>query len=111
MKELSRVVSSIPPSETLAVSDKAKALKAAGHDVVALAGGDPDFDTPDYITAAAFQAIENGATHYPAPMKGITPLPVSYTHLVAAATVLCVVRRADALVFPRPQRSSETSEV
>ena len=74
MKELSRVVSSIPPSETLAVSDKAKALKAAGHDVVALAGGDPDFDTPDYITAAAFQAIENGATHYPAPMKGITPL-------------------------------------
>ena len=74
MKELSRVVSSIPPSETLAVSDKAKALKAAGHDVVALAGGDPDFDTPDFITAAAFQAIENGATHYPAPMKGITPL-------------------------------------
>ena len=74
MKELSRVVSSIPPSETLAVSDKAKALKAAGYDVVALAGGDPDFDTPDFITAAAFQAIENGATHYPAPMKGITPL-------------------------------------
>ena len=74
MKELSRLVSSIPPSETLAVSDRAKALKAAGRDVVALAGGDPDFDTPDYITAAAFQAIENGATHYPAPMKGITPL-------------------------------------
>jgi aspartate aminotransferase len=74
MKELSRLVSSIPPSESLAVSDKAKALKAAGRDVVALAGGDPDFDTPDYITAAAFQAIENGATHYPAPMKGITPL-------------------------------------
>ena len=74
MKDLSRIVSSIPPSETLAVSDKAKALKAAGRDVVALAGGDPDFDTPDYITAAAFQAIENGATHYPAPMKGITPL-------------------------------------
>ncbi|HEY1409567.1 MAG TPA: pyridoxal phosphate-dependent aminotransferase [Promineifilum sp.] len=74
MKELSRLVSSIPASETLAVSDKAKALKAAGRDVVALAGGDPDFDTPDYITAAAFKAIENGATHYPAPMKGITPL-------------------------------------
>jgi len=74
MRELSRLVSSIPPSETLAVSDRAKALKAAGRDVVALAGGDPDFDTPDYITAAAFQAIENGATHYPAPMKGITPL-------------------------------------
>lgn len=74
MKELSRLAQSIPVSETLAVSDKAKALKAAGVDVVALAGGDPDFATPDYVTAAAFAAIENGATHYPAPMKGITPL-------------------------------------
>jgi aspartate aminotransferase len=74
MKELSRLAGSIPVSETLAVSDKAKALKAAGVDVVALAGGDPDFDTPDYITAAALNAIEQGATHYPAPMKGITPL-------------------------------------
>lgn len=74
MKELSRVISSVPASATLAVSDKAKALRAAGHDVISLGGGDPDFDTPDHITAAAFQAIENGATHYPAPMKGVTPL-------------------------------------
>lgn len=74
MKELSKLVSSIPASVTLAVSDKAKALKAAGHDVIALAGGDPDFATPAHITAAAFTAIENGATHYPGPMKGIVPL-------------------------------------
>lgn len=74
MKELSRVISNIPASATLAVNDKAKALRAAGHDVISLGGGDPDFDTPHHITAAAFQAIENGATHYPAPMKGITPL-------------------------------------
>lgn len=73
MKELSKLVSSIPASVTLAVNDKAKALQAAGQDVIALAGGDPDFDTPDHITAAALAAIENGATHYPGPMKGIMP--------------------------------------
>ena len=100
MKELSRVVSSIPPSETLAVSDKAKALKAAGHDVVALAGGDPDFDTPDYITAAAFQAIENGATHYPAPMKGITPLLEAIAAKMQTDNGITVKPGSDIVVTP-----------
>ncbi len=74
MKALSDLAISIPASVTLAVSDKANALKAAGQDIIALAGGDPDFATPDFITAAAFAAIENGATHYPGPAKGIRPL-------------------------------------
>ncbi len=74
MKPLSSSLANIPPSATIAVADKAKALKAAGRDIIALAGGDPDFDTPHHITAAAFAAIEDGATHYPAPSKGITPL-------------------------------------
>ncbi|MFO7664492.1 MAG: pyridoxal phosphate-dependent aminotransferase [Chloroflexota bacterium] len=100
MKELSRLVSSIPPSETLAVSDKAKALKAAGHDVVALAGGDPDFDTPDYITAAAFQAIENGATHYPAPMKGIMPLLEAIAHKMEIDNGIKVKPGSDIVVTP-----------
>ena len=100
MKELSRVVSSIPPSETLAVSDKAKALKAAGHDIVALAGGDPDFDTPDYITAAAFKAIENGATHYPAPMKGITPLLEAIAAKMQADNGVSVKPGSDIVVTP-----------
>ena len=100
MKELSRLVSSIPPSETLAVSDKAKALKAAGRDVVALAGGDPDFDTPDYITAAAFQAIENGATHYPAPMKGITPLLEAIAEKMAVDNGINVKPGSDIVVTP-----------
>jgi aspartate aminotransferase len=100
MKELSRIVSSIPPSETLAVSDKAKALKAAGRDVVALAGGDPDFDTPDYITAAAFQAIENGATHYPAPMKGITPLLEAIAHKMETDNGIRLNPGSDVVVTP-----------
>jgi aspartate aminotransferase len=74
MKSLSNLLASIPPSATLAVNDKAKALKRAGRDVIALAGGDPDFATPHHIVAAAFGAIENGATNYPAPAKGINSL-------------------------------------
>ncbi len=70
MREPSRLLGSIPASITLAVNDKAKMLQAAGHDVIALAGGDPDFDTPPHIVEAAFEAIRNGATHYPAPTKG-----------------------------------------
>ena len=70
MKELSRLLGNVPGSATMAVSEKARRLKAAGKDVIALGGGDPDFATPDHIIAAAFSAIEDGATHYP-PSRGI----------------------------------------
>ena len=73
MKELSNQLMNLPASATMAVTNKAAALKAAGRDVIALAGGDPDFDTPHHIVAAAFAAIENGATHYAAPAKGTKP--------------------------------------
>ena len=69
MKELSRLLGSVPGSATMAVSEKARQMKAAGKDVIGLGGGDPDFATPDHIVAAAFAAIEDGATHYP-PAKG-----------------------------------------
>jgi aspartate aminotransferase len=74
MKPLSNLISQIPASLTLAVNDRAKALQAAGKDVIALAGGDPDFKTPDHIIEAAFTAMhEQRATNYPAPMIGILP--------------------------------------
>lgn len=100
MKELSRLVSSIPVSATLAVNDKAKALKAAGQDVIALAGGDPDFDTPDFVVAAAFAAIENGATHYPAPMKGIPALLDAIGEKLATENAIHVNPRTDIVVTP-----------
>lgn len=71
MKALSQRLLNIPPSMTLAVNDKAKAMQAAGQDVIALAGGDPDFNTPPHIIQAAYAALEAGHTHYPAPMIGI----------------------------------------
>ena len=67
MKSFSTGQSSIPPSATLAVNDKAKALKAAGHDVISLAGGDPDFDTPPHIIQAAFDAIKAAPLITPRP--------------------------------------------
>jgi aspartate aminotransferase len=56
----------IKPSPTVAVSSKARELKAAGHDVIGLGAGEPDFDTPDHIKAAAVAAIAAGQTKYTA---------------------------------------------
>jgi aspartate aminotransferase len=63
----------VSPSPTLAVDAKAKALKAAGEDVCGFAAGEPDFDTPVHIKAAAIQALNEGKTKY-APTPGIPPL-------------------------------------
>jgi aspartate aminotransferase len=63
---LSRRVLSIKPSPTLAVTARAAALKAQGHDIIGLGAGEPDFDTPDHIKAAAIDAIERGFTKYTA---------------------------------------------
>ena len=54
----------VKPSATMAISDQARNLKAAGNDVISLSAGEPDFDTPDNIKAAAIQAIQNGDTKY-----------------------------------------------
>ena len=56
----------IKPSPTIAVTNKAKELKAAGRDVIGLGAGEPDFDTPDYIKNAAKTAMDNGDTKYTA---------------------------------------------
>ena len=54
----------IKPSATVAVSEKARQLKAAGRDVIGLGQGEPDFDTPDTIKEAAIRAIRQGKTKY-----------------------------------------------
>jgi len=64
--KLSARVQAVKPSPTLAVDARAKALKAAGKDVVGLGAGEPDFDTPDHIKEAAIQAIKDGFTKYTA---------------------------------------------
>jgi aspartate aminotransferase len=54
----------IKPSPTIAVTQKARALKAAGRDVIGLGAGEPDFDTPEHIKAAAKAALDRGETKY-----------------------------------------------
>jgi aspartate aminotransferase len=54
----------VQPSQTIAVTTKARELQAAGHDVIGLGAGEPDFDTPDNIKEAAIQAIRDGKTKY-----------------------------------------------
>jgi aspartate aminotransferase len=63
----------IKPSATIAVTDKARELKAAGRDVIGLGAGEPDFDTPDNIKEAAIKAIRDGKTKYTA-VDGIPEL-------------------------------------
>ena len=54
----------VSPSQTIAISTKARALKAAGRDIISLSAGEPDFDTPDHVKRAAIAAIEAGETKY-----------------------------------------------
>ena len=65
MKSLSHLIESVPASVTAVMMQKGRELAAAGHDIVNLAGGEPDFNTPQHIVDAAFKAIQAGDTHYP----------------------------------------------
>ena len=64
--KLSNRVNNIKPSPTIAVTTRARELRAAGHDIIGLGAGEPDFDTPDHIKQAAKQALDAGFTKYTA---------------------------------------------
>jgi aspartate aminotransferase len=66
MSRIAARLSRVKPSPTLAVTQKAAELKAAGRDVIGLGAGEPDFDTPDHIKEAAYKAIRDGQTKYTA---------------------------------------------
>ena len=66
MAFISDTLARVKPSPTIAVTTLAQELKAAGKDIIALGAGEPDFDTPDNIKAAAKAAIDAGHTKYTA---------------------------------------------
>jgi len=70
---LSKRISQISPSATLAITAKAKAMKAKGIDIIGFGAGEPDFDTPEHIKQAARRAIDEGFTKY-TPSSGIKEL-------------------------------------
>src|SRR5437879_9362359 len=74
MAVLAESLKRIKPSGTIAVTDKAGALRAAGRDVIGLGAGEPDFDTPDNIKRAAIKAIEGGKAAKYTAVDGIAEL-------------------------------------
>jgi len=77
MFKLSDSVERIAASATMAISSRAKAMKQAGEDVIALAAGEPDFVTPAHIIEAAKAALDEGFTHY-TPAAGIPELRAAW---------------------------------
>lgn len=71
--KLAQRVEALTPSSTLAITAKAKELKAAGHDVIGLGAGEPDFNTPQHIIDAAVNAMNEGHTKY-TPSDGLASL-------------------------------------
>lgn len=100
MKPLSQLLSHMPSSATVAISDKANALKAAGHDIIALAGGDPNFTTAAHIIEAGIAAIQNGHTNYPAPSKGIAPALEAIAQKIATDSGVNINPLTDVVITP-----------
>jgi len=73
MEYLSDRVKSLSVSQTLAMAQKSRELKASGIDIISLSLGEPDFNTPDYIKEAAKKAIDENYSKYP-PVPGYTDL-------------------------------------
>lgn len=71
--QLSSRLKQLSPSATLVMTQKARELKAEGHDVISLSIGEPDFDTPDFIKEAAKRAIDENYSHY-TPVSGYPEL-------------------------------------
>ena len=62
--QIAQRVQAIKPSPTLAVTARAAEMRAAGHDIIGLGAGEPDFDTPQHIKDAGIEAINKGFTKY-----------------------------------------------
>ncbi len=74
--QIAKRVQAIKPSPTLAVTVRAAEMRAAGHDIIGLGAGEPDFDTPQHIKDAGIEAINKGFTKY-TPVDGIVTLKQS----------------------------------
>ena len=77
--ELSKKIMTVEPSATLAITSEAKKLVQSGEDVVILAAGEPDFDTPEAVKEAAIKAIREGRTKY-TPASGTSLLKEAVCH-------------------------------
>lgn len=79
---LAQRVGRVKPSATLAVTAKAQAMRAEGHDIIGFGAGEPDFDTPEHIKEAAVKALQEGFTKY-TPVGGIPELKAAIVEKLA----------------------------
>ncbi len=84
--EFSSNIASLQPSATIAVSTLAKQLRSEGRDIIDLSAGEPDFDTPSWISGAAVSGIENGQTRY-TPVAGIPELRKAVANYLSSVSV------------------------
>lgn len=77
--EVSQLLSRVTESATLAMARLSRELRQQGHDIVSLSLGEPDFNTPDFISQAAKDAIDNHITHYP-PVNGFLEVREAISH-------------------------------
>ncbi len=82
-KELSKVITNIEPSLTMSITALANKLKADGQNVIGFGAGEPDFDTPEPIKAAAIKAIQNGKSKY-TPAAGLPDLKAAIIDRLSA---------------------------
>lgn len=92
-------VLAVAPSPTLAVSQRARELKAEGIDVIDLGGGDPDFITPQHIRDAAIESMNGGDTHY-APSPGTPALLEAIANKLKTDNNITVDPKSDIIVTP-----------
>lgn len=123
MSILSNRIERLTESETIAMSQRSRDLKAKGIDVINLSLGEPDFDTPDFIKEAAYRAIRDNYTHYPpvpgfmevreaiaAKLKRDNGIVYSPDQVVVSTgakqsimnAVLCLVNPGDEVILPSP---------
>lgn len=98
-QRISRRVASIRPSATVALADKARALKAEGRDIISLAAGEPDMATPSPICEAARRSLQEGNTHYTA-SPGLPALRQAISQKLKAENGVEVDPRGGVLVIP-----------
>ena len=105
MESISSRIAKVSPSLTLAVTAQAKAMLAKGEEVYALAGGEPEVDTPQFIKDAAIEALQNGKTKY-TPAGGIPELRAALSakfqtdnNVDYAASQICVTGGAKMACF------------
>lgn len=132
MSQISDRILSMSESATLAMSQKSRELQAQGLDIINLSVGEPDFNTPEHIKAAAIKAIEANQTHYPpvpgypelrkaivTRMKSWLGLDYDVNQVIVSAggkhslvnIVLSVINKGDEVILPAPYWVTYTEQV